>query len=84
MGLATSFELELFWQRTTQSDLQIKGHVTGYGQPTWYATHEPAIHTSPAVQVQDHIQDTSHRPNTTGAPERKLRMYVRVALAPEG
>ncbi|KAA6420332.1 MAG: glutamyl-tRNA(Gln) amidotransferase subunit A [Trebouxia sp. A1-2] len=29
----------------------VEGHVTGYGQPTWRATHGAAIKTSPAVQA---------------------------------
>lgn len=29
----------------------IEGYVTGYGQPTWRATHYAAAHTSPAVQA---------------------------------
>ena len=33
------------------SCLQIQGHVTGYGQPTWRATHAAAAKTSLAVQV---------------------------------
>lgn len=31
--------------------IQVSGHVTGYGQPTWRSTHDPAKQTSPAVQV---------------------------------
>lgn len=30
---------------------QVSGHVTGYGQPTWRSTHDPAKETTPAVQV---------------------------------
>ena len=28
----------------------VEGHVTGYGNPTWLATHEAAARTAPAVQ----------------------------------
>jgi len=28
---------------------QIEGHITGFGNPTWRATHEPATSTAPAV-----------------------------------
>ncbi len=34
-----------------RSTLQVKGHVTGHGNPTWRETHEPASATAPAVQV---------------------------------
>ncbi|KAL3161478.1 hypothetical protein ABBQ32_010359 [Trebouxia sp. C0010 RCD-2024] len=29
----------------------VSGHITGYGQPTWRSTHDPAKHTSQAVQA---------------------------------
>lgn len=29
----------------------IKGHRTGFGNPTWKDTHPPATETAPAVQV---------------------------------
>ena len=31
--------------------VQIEGYVTGFGNPTWKATHPPATSTAPAVQV---------------------------------
>lgn len=31
--------------------LQVKGRVTGHGNPVWRATHEPAQQTAPAVQA---------------------------------
>ena len=34
-----------------RSTLQVKGHVTGHGNPTWRETHEAASATAPTVQV---------------------------------
>ena len=36
----------------TVSYLQVKGCITGFGQPTWRETHSAAFSTAPAVQVR--------------------------------
>lgn len=37
---------------------QVSGYVTGYGQPTWKSTHDPAKNTSTAVQVTSTAEHT--------------------------
>lgn len=36
--------------------VQIEGHFTGNGNPTWRATHEAASYTAPAVMVSRNKQ----------------------------